>query len=44
MSRTVQVTFDCGDPIAQSRFWAEALHYVIQPPPGRDLAPGEDPI
>jgi hypothetical protein len=44
MSRTVQVTFDCGDPIAQSRFWADALHYVIQPPPGRDLAPGEDPI
>jgi hypothetical protein len=44
MSRTVQVTFDCGDPIAQSRFWAEALHYVIQPPPGRDLAQGQDPI
>jgi hypothetical protein len=44
MSRAFQVTFDCGDPIAQSRFWAEALHYVIQPPPGRDLAPGEDPI
>jgi len=44
MSRTFQVTFDCGDPIAQSRFWAEVLHYVLQPPPGRDLAPGEDPI
>ncbi len=44
MSRTVQITFDAADPIGLSRFWAEALHYVIQPPPGRDLAPGEDPI
>jgi hypothetical protein len=44
MSRTVQVTFDAADPIGLSRFWSEALHYVIQPPPGRELAPGEDPI
>jgi hypothetical protein len=44
MSLTIQVTFDCADPIAQSRFWAQVLHYEIQPPPGRDLAPGEDPI
>jgi hypothetical protein len=44
MSRTFQVTFDAADPIGLSRFWAEALHYVVQPPPGRDLAPGEDPI
>ena len=44
MSRTIQVTFDAADPIGLSRFWAEALHYVIQPPPGRDLAAGEDPI
>ena len=44
MSRTVQITFDSADPIGLSRFWAEALHYVVQPPPGRDLAPGEDPI
>ena len=44
MSRTIQVTFDAADPIGLSRFWAEALHYVIQPPPGRELAPGEDPI
>jgi hypothetical protein len=44
MSRELQVTFDAADPIALSRFWAEALHYVIQPPPGRDLGPDEDPI
>ena len=44
MSRTVQITFDAADPIGLSRFWAEALHYVIQPPPGREIGPGEDPI
>jgi hypothetical protein len=44
MSRTVQVTFDCGDPIAQSRFWAQVLGYVIPPPPGRELGPEEDPV
>ncbi len=44
MIRELQVTFDAADPIALSRFWAEALGYVVQPPPGRDLAPGEDPI
>ena len=43
-SREIQVTFDCGDPAALSRFWAEALGYVIQPPPGRELAPDEDPL
>jgi hypothetical protein len=44
VSRTVQITFDAADPIALSRFWAEALHYVIQPPPGREVGPDEDPI
>lgn len=44
MSRDVQITFDAGDPIALSRFWAEALHYVIQPPPHRAVASGEDPF
>ncbi|PVG83364.1 glyoxalase [Nocardioides gansuensis] len=44
MTTEIQVTFDSADPIALSRFWAEALHYVIQPPPGRHLEPGEDPI
>lgn len=43
MTRTFQVTFDANDPIALSRFWAEALGYVIPGPPGVRLAPGEDP-
>ncbi|GAB2698034.1 VOC family protein [Thalassiella azotivora] len=29
----IQVTFDARDPAAQSRFWALALDYVLQPPP-----------
>jgi hypothetical protein len=33
MAREVQVTFDCGDPAALAAFWAEALGYVLQPPP-----------
>jgi Glyoxalase-like domain len=28
-----QVTFDSADPAAHAAFWAEALHYVLQPPP-----------
>ncbi|WP_035855334.1 VOC family protein [Cryptosporangium arvum] len=44
MSRTVQVTFDAHDPRAQSRFWADALGYVIPGPPGVDLAPDADPL
>ena len=33
MAREMQVTFDCADPGAQALFWAEALGYVLQPPP-----------
>ncbi len=33
MSREVQVTFDCADPDALCRFWAEVLGYEQQPPP-----------
>jgi len=44
MSRDFQVTFDAADPLAQARFWADALGYVIPGPPGRELADGEDPI
>jgi hypothetical protein len=33
VARTVQVAIDCADPAALSRFWAEALGYVLQPPP-----------
>ena len=44
MNRTIQVTFDAHDPQALSRFWAEAMGYDIPPPPGHELAPGEDPF
>jgi len=33
MSREIQVTFDCGDPAALARFWAQTLGYDLQPPP-----------
>jgi catechol 2,3-dioxygenase-like lactoylglutathione lyase family enzyme len=33
MTRAVQVTFDCADPDAQARFWADVLGYDMQPPP-----------
>ncbi len=28
-----QVTFDSADPAAHAAFWAEALHYILDPPP-----------
>jgi hypothetical protein len=34
MARSVQITFDAGDPRALGAFWCEALGYVEQPPPG----------
>jgi hypothetical protein len=34
MAREMQVTFDCGDPGGLAGFWAVALGYVVQPPPG----------
>ena len=34
MARDIQITFDCGDPAAQAAFWAEALGYRLQDPPG----------
>ena len=42
MSRTIQVTFDAHDPETLSRFWAAAMGYVNPPPPGREVAPGQD--
>ena len=33
MATELQVTFDSADPGAHAAFWAEALHYVLQPPP-----------
>ena len=33
MSLAVQVTFDCADPAALSRFWNEVLGYRLDSPP-----------
>jgi hypothetical protein len=33
MARTVQIVIDCANPEAVGRFWAEALGYVVEPPP-----------
>jgi len=34
MAVAFQVAFDCADPAALARFWAEALHYEVPAPPG----------
>jgi len=34
MAREIQVTIDCVDPRALTPFWAEALGYRMQEPPG----------
>jgi catechol 2,3-dioxygenase-like lactoylglutathione lyase family enzyme len=34
MARDIQITFDCGDPAGLAAFWAEALGYRLQDPPG----------
>ncbi|MFD0687265.1 VOC family protein [Actinomadura fibrosa] len=34
MARDVQITFDCADPAGLSAFWADALGYRLQDPPG----------
>ena len=33
MAHTFQVTFDAADPMTVAEFWAEALGYIVQPPP-----------
>jgi hypothetical protein len=33
MALGIQVVFDCADPASLAAFWAEALGYVVQPPP-----------
>lgn len=33
MAVPVQIVIDCADPDGLSRFWAEALGYIVQPPP-----------
>lgn len=44
MSLQFQVTFDAADPAHLSTFWRDALGYVHPPPPGTELADGEDPL
>ncbi|MEV1007817.1 VOC family protein [Streptomyces sp. NPDC049881] len=34
MARDIQITFDCADPAALADFWADALGYRLQSPPG----------
>ena len=34
MAREIQITVDCADPAALAAFWAEALGYRLQDPPG----------
>ena len=33
MAVSYQLVIDCSSPDPLARFWAEALHYVIAPPP-----------
>lgn len=33
MAVSYQLVIDCSSPEQLARFWAEALHYVIAPPP-----------
>ena len=41
MATPIQLVFDTHDPDAEARFWADALHYQLQPPPG-DFATWDD--
>ncbi|MGD0122623.1 MAG: VOC family protein, partial [Candidatus Limnocylindrales bacterium] len=34
MATSIQVVFDCADPLKQAEFWAAALHYQMPGPPG----------
>ena len=44
MTFEVQVTFDCRDPAALSRFWRDVLGYVHPGPPGMQVPEGVDPL
>lgn len=33
MPTSIQITFDCASPARLAAFWAQALHYIEQPPP-----------
>ncbi|MDG4758358.1 VOC family protein [Micromonospora sp. WMMD710] len=43
MARDVQITVDCADPAGLAPFWAEALGYQVQGPPG-DFASWEQAL
>lgn len=43
-TRRLQITFDAHDPHDLSRFWRDALGYVVPGPPGVDLPEGADPL
>jgi hypothetical protein len=34
MAHDIQITFDCADPAGLATFWAAALGYQLQDPPG----------
>jgi len=34
MATSIQLVFDTADPGREAEFWAAALHYELQPPPG----------
>jgi hypothetical protein len=44
MSRTVQLTYDAHDPRMLGMFWREALHYAVDPPPGREVGDPEETV
>jgi hypothetical protein len=33
MAKSIQIVIDCAHPDALAKFWAEALGYILQPPP-----------
>lgn len=44
MARTIQLTFDAHDAEALGLFWCEVLGYVVDPPPGSEIASVEDTL
>jgi hypothetical protein len=44
MSRTIQLTYDAHDPRRLAMFWREALHYAVDPPPGREIGDPEETV
>jgi hypothetical protein len=44
MRRTIQLTYDAHDPRRLAMFWLEALHYAVDPPPGRAIGDPEETV